>query len=103
MAERLRERFEVQTITVIDAPEPKVQRRMVKHLRRMYAIKRNAERKAQIRGECEKAVAGWFANYVEQEWHRKVTNRELQTVIPEIRAGLENRAEELAPAASSGR
>ena len=72
-AERLRERFEVRTITVIDTPEPEVQRRMEKHLRRMYAIRRNAERKAQIRGECEKAAAGWFANYVEQEWHRKVT------------------------------
>lgn len=73
VAERLRERFEVQTITVIDTPEPEVQRRMEKHLRRMYAIKRNVERKAQIRGECERAVAGWFANYAEREWHRKVT------------------------------
>lgn len=72
-AEELRERFQVRTITVIDTPEPEVQRRMEKHLRRMYAIKRYAERKALVRGECEKSVANWFTNYVEQEWHRKVT------------------------------
>ena len=72
-AERLRERFEVQTITVVDTPKPEVQRRMEKHLRRMFAIRRHAERKARIRGECSKAVADWFQIYTEREWHRKVT------------------------------
>ena len=72
-AEELRERLGTQVITVVDTPEPEVVKRMETHLRRMYAIKRNVERKAQIRGECEKAVAGWFANYAEREWHRKVT------------------------------
>lgn len=72
-AEELRERLDARIITVIDTPEPEVQRRMEKHLRRMYAIKRNAERKALIRGECEKAVANWFQTYSEREWHRRVT------------------------------
>ena len=72
-AEELRDRLDARFITVIDTPEPEVQRRMEKHLRRMYAIRRNAERKALIRGECEKAVAAWFRTYAEQEWHRRVT------------------------------
>ncbi len=72
-AEALRERLQMSTITVIDTPEPDVLARMEKHLRRMYAIRRNVERKAEIRGQCERAAAGWFREYVEQEWHRKVT------------------------------
>ena len=72
-AEALRERFAVQTITVIDTPEPEVQRRLQNHVRRMHAIRRNIGRKAEIEGQCAKAVAGWFAEYSRQEWHRLVS------------------------------
>ena len=72
-AEALRERLQVSTITVIDTPKPEVRRRMERHMRRMHAIRRNVDRKAEIRGQCERAAAGWFREYVEQEWHRKVT------------------------------
>ena len=73
VAELLRDRLQVSTVTVIDTPEPEVRERMAKHLRRMYAIKGNIDRKAEIAGECNKAVGDWFAGYVEREWHRKVT------------------------------
>ena len=72
-AEELRTRLDAREITVIDTQEPDVRKRMETHLKRMYAIKSNVDRKAAIRGECEKAVAGWFASYVEQEWHRRIT------------------------------
>ena len=72
-AEELRTRLQAEVITVIDTPEPEVQERMKRHMRRMFAIKRNVDRKAMIRGECEKAVRNWFTTYAEKEWHRKVT------------------------------
>ena len=72
-AEALRERLQVSTITVVDTPEPEVRRRMERHARRMQAIRRNVERAAMIRGECEKAVGAWFDEYSRQEWHRVVT------------------------------